>query len=142
DKVQDRVDTLSLRGQGKPKMAQAPSPADVTSDLRGTFKLDKGVLSFSSLHFLVPGTHADMTGEYSLDGNTFDFHGKLKLDAKLSQTVTGWKSLLLKPVDPFFRRNGAGTELPFKITGTRSEPRFGLDFGHKEQNKTETYSAP
>ena len=142
DKVQDRIDSLSLRGQGKAKLAQAPAPADVTSDLRGAFKLAHGVLSFSSLHFLVPGTHADMTGEYSLDGNTFDFHGKLKLDAKLSQTMTGWKSILLKPVDPFFKKNGAGTELPVKITGTRSAPRFGLDFNHKEESPTEESRSP
>ncbi len=142
EKVQNKIDAFSLRGQGKAKLAKQPSPDDVTSDLQGIFKLSDGVLSFSSLHFLVPGAHADMTGEYSLDGNTFDFHGKLKLDAKLSQTVTGWKSILLKPVDPFFSKNGAGTELPFKVTGTRSEPHFGLDFGRKEQNKTETHSAP
>ena len=49
----------------------------------------------------------EMTGKYGLDGNTFDFHGKLGLDAKLSHTMTGWKSILLKPVDPFFRENGA-----------------------------------
>lgn len=142
DKVQNKIDAFSLRGQGKAKLAQQTSPDDVTSDLQGGFKLVDGVLSFSYLHFLVPGAHADMTGEYSLDGNTFDFHGTLKLEAKLSQTVTGWKSLLLKPVDPFFSKHGAGTELPFKVTGTRSEPHFGLDFGHKEQNRTETHSAP
>ena len=142
EKVQNKIDAFSLRGQGKAKLAKQPSPDDVTSDLQGIFKLSDGVLSFSSLHFLVPGAHADMTGEYSLDGNTFDFHGKLKLDAKLSQTVTGWKSILLKPVDPFFSKHGAGTEVPFKVTGTRSEPHFGLDFGHKEQNKTETHGAP
>jgi hypothetical protein len=73
-----------------------------------------------------------MTGEYSLDGNTFDFHGTARMDAKLSQMVTGWKSILLKPVDPFFKKNGAGTEVPFKITGTKSEPRFGLDLGHNK----------
>lgn len=38
----------------------------------------------------------------SLDGATFDFHGLLKTDAKLSQMTTGWKSILLKAVDPFF----------------------------------------
>jgi hypothetical protein len=92
------------------------------------------VLSFSFLHFLIPGTHADMTGQYSLDGNTFDFHGTLKLEAKLSQMTTGWKSILLKPVDPFFHKNGAGTEVPFKITGTRDEPHFGLDFRHKDEH--------
>jgi hypothetical protein len=75
-----------------------------------------------------------MTGRYSLDGNTFDFHGRLKMDAKLSQMTTGWKSILLKPVDPFFAKHGAGTELPFKITGTRDEPHFGTDFHHKTES--------
>jgi len=47
--------------------------------------------------------------------------------------VTGWKSILLKPVDPFFKKDGAGTEVPIKLTGTKSEPHIGLDFGHKKQ---------
>jgi hypothetical protein len=50
--------------------------------------------------------------------------------AKLSQTMTGAKSFLLKAFDPFFRKNGQ-TELPIKITGSREHPSFGLDFGHK-----------
>jgi hypothetical protein len=135
--MQARIDSLSLRSRGKPKAAREHLQVNVPSDLQGTFKLEEGVLSFSFLHFLIPGTHADMTGQYSLDGNVFDFHGKLKLDAKLSQMMTGWKSILLKPVDPFFHKNGAGTEVPFKITGTRSEPHFGLDFHHKEENKNQ-----
>jgi hypothetical protein len=57
--------------------------------------------------------------------------------AKLSQMTTGWKSILLKPVDPFFSKHGAGTELPFKVTGTKSEPHFGLDFGHRDAEAAE-----
>jgi hypothetical protein len=133
EKVQDRIDALSMRSRGKKGLPQGQNELTVTSDLEGGFTLNQGVLSFSYLHFLVPGTHADMTGKYSLDGNTFDFHGLLRLDATLSQMTTGWKSILLKPVDPFFKKHGAGTELPFKISGTREAPRFGLDFGHKEE---------
>ena len=96
------------------------------------FRLANGVLSFSQLRFQVPGTRVNLTGKYSSDGNQFDFHGKARLDAKLSHMVTGWKAILLKPVDPFFSKNGAGTELPVKITGTKSEPHFGTDFGHKD----------
>jgi hypothetical protein len=114
----------------------------VQSDLKGVFSLKSGILSFSKLHFQVPGTKVDMTGEYSLDGNTFDFHGKARLDAKLSHTVTGWKSILLKPVDPLFSKNGAGTEIPVKITGTKSEPHFGLDFGHKSDNEKKADKTP
>jgi hypothetical protein len=104
----------------------------VLAQVSGTFHLNAGVLSFSKLQFTVPGTEVDMTGRYSLDGNEFDFHGKARLQAKLSHMTTGWKSILLKPVDPFFSKHGAGTELPVKITGTKSEPHFGLDFGHHD----------
>jgi AsmA-like C-terminal region len=141
DKVQDRIDSLSLRSQGKAKLAQEHPDVNVPSDIAGTFKLDSGVFTFSQLNFVIPGTHANVEGQYSLDGNTFDFHGTLRLDAKLSQTMTGWKSILLKPVDPFFAKHGAGTEVPFKITGTKDEPHIGLDFGHKDEKKDETPKA-
>jgi AsmA-like protein len=134
EKVQDRIDSLSMRTLGKGAPRKDQSAAQVSSDLQGTFKLGEGVLSFSFLHFQIPGTQADMTGKYSLDGETFDFHGSLRLDAKLSQMTTGWKSILLKPVDPFFHKHGAGAELPFKISGTRDEPHFGLDFRHKDEH--------
>jgi hypothetical protein len=139
DKVQDRIDSLSVRSSGKHEAGRGHADPVVTSDLEGRFTLSQGILSFSYLHFLIPGTHADMTGKYSLDGNTFDFHGVLRLDAKLSQMTTGWKSILLKPVDPFFQKHGAGTELPFKITGTREAPRFGLDFHHKDEHSKEDH---
>jgi len=133
-KVQGKLDSLSLRSQGKPKEAQEHAVEDVPVDLRGLFTLKDGVLSFSQLHFLIPGTHVDMTGDYSLDGQTFDFHGIVRLDAKVSQMTTGWKSILLKPVDPLFSKHGAGTEVPIRITGTESEPHFGLDFDHKDEH--------
>jgi AsmA-like C-terminal region len=128
DKLQTRIDALSLRSLGRPKLAPQASEMTVPTELEGVFGLSHRMLVFSSLHFRVPGTSAVMTGQYSLDGSTFDFHGTLKMEAKLSQMTTGWKSILLKPVDPFFSKHGNGTEIPFKITGTRSEPHFGLDF--------------
>jgi hypothetical protein len=133
EKVQGKLDSLSLRSQGKPKEAQEHAEEDVLVDLRGVFTLKDGLLSFSMLHFLIPGTRVDMTGDYSLDGQKFDFRGKARLDAKLSQMTTGWKSIVLKPVDPFFTKDGAGTEIPIRISGTESEPHFGLDFGHKDE---------
>jgi hypothetical protein len=135
-KVQDRLDAVSVRTSGKLKEKKKDAQEDVPVDLGGVFTLENGLLSFSLLHFLIPGTHVDMAGVYSLDGRTFDFRGTARLDAKLSQMTTGWKSILLKPVDPFFSKNGAGTEVPVRITGTESEPHFGLDFGHKDEHKT------
>jgi hypothetical protein len=134
-KIQGKVDALSMRSQGKPKLAQDNIPDNVRSDLSGVFNLANGLISFSQLQFEVPGTRVNLTGIYSLDGNQFDFHGKARLDAKLSHTVTGWKAILLKPADPFFSKNGAGTEIPVKVTGTKSEPHFGSDFGHKDHDR-------
>ncbi len=141
-KVQGRLDAISLRTQGKHKDALDQTEEKVPVDLRGIFTLANGTLSFSLLHFLIPGTHVDMTGDYSLDGRTFDFRGTVRLDAKLSQMTTGWKSMLLKPADRFFSKDGAGTELPVRITGTESEPHFGLDFGHKDDPKAEKNFGP
>ncbi len=52
-----------------------------------------------------------------------------RLDATVSHMVTGWKSVLLKPVDKFFQKDGAGTLVPITIKGTREAPDFGVDFG-------------
>ncbi|MND06052.1 hypothetical protein D3C83_271980 [compost metagenome] len=50
-------------------------------------------------------------------------------DVKVSQMTTGFKSFLLKAVDPFFGREGGGAAIPIKVTGTRDAPSFGLDAG-------------
>jgi hypothetical protein len=142
DKIQSKVDALSMRSRGKPKLARENAADDVRADLSGVFKLENGLISFSQLQFEIPGTQVNLTGQYSLDGNQFDFHGKARLDAKLSRMVTGWKSILLKPADPFFSKHGAGTELPVKVTGTNSEPHFGSDFGHKDRASTPTEATP
>jgi len=73
-----------------------------------------------------------MAGVYTLDGSKFDFHGQAKLQAHPSQMTTGWKSALLKLADPFFAKQGYGTVVPIEIHGTKGEPHFGLDFGHKD----------
>lgn len=130
--IQGKIDQLSLRGQGEPDKAKAESDhtytANVASDLRGNFTLDDSRITITGLHYNVPGAEIAMSGVYTLDGNQVDFHGTARLQAKVSQMVTGWKSLLLKPVDPFFAKNGAGTQVPISITGTRNNLHFGLDY--------------
>lgn len=141
-KVQDKLDQLSLRGQGEPQKAKQDAAhtinANVASAMKGTFTLNDSRLTITGLHYTVPGADIAMSGAYSLDGNQVDFHGTARLKAKLSQMVSGgWKSLLLKPVDPFFSKNGAGTEVPIQITGTRNHLHFGLNyFGKKDAKKT------
>ena len=124
--VQGKIDSLSRRGQGEPKDMDISS---VISDMKGNFGMRNAVLNFSDLQFGVTGAAINLTGTYNLDNEQLDFHGKLKLKAKLSQTTTGVKSFFLKAVDPFFEGKDAGTVLAIKITGTKDNPTFGLDRG-------------
>jgi hypothetical protein len=124
-----------LRAQGDPKDAK-PGAEDVHSQIVGQFVMERGKLSFSKLNYALPGATVALMGVYSLDGEQFEFSGKMRTDAKVSQMVASkWKSILLKPVDPFFKKNGAGAEIPVKISGTRSAPKFGLDLHHKDKDK-------
>jgi hypothetical protein len=127
--VREKIEGLSRRGLGKPEDDDAGS---AVSELKGNFLLHDGEITFRNLTFGVTGARVELAGSYGLRNEKLDFHGKLRLQAKLSQTVTGMKSLFLKPFDPFFRKNGA-TELPIKVTGTRDQPSFGMDFHHQEE---------
>jgi hypothetical protein len=57
------------------------------------------------------------------------------MEATVSQMVGGWKGALLKPADRFFSKDGAGTEVPIRIEGTRAQPKFGFDFGKKKDGE-------
>jgi len=129
--VSGKIKTLSRKGQGKPEDEDAGSSV---SELKGHFILDNGVLTFRGLTFDVTGAEVALDGTYTLQREDLDFHGKLRMQAKLSQTMTGAKSFILKAFDPFFRKNGQ-TEVPIKITGQREHPSFGLDFHHKDKDK-------
>ena len=139
EKIQSKVDELSLRGQGKTKEIKDGPLPDVASNMNGDFELGAQKITIPDLHYEVPGAQVALSGAYTLDGQTFNFQGTARLQAKLSEMVTGWKSWALKLADPLFMKNGAGTEVPIEITGTRSEPHFGVDldkmFGHKDKQK-------
>jgi AsmA-like C-terminal region len=129
--VQQKVDSLSRHGQGEPKNLDI---TDMVSNLEGQFGLEKKIATFSNLAFDVQGAKVQLTGTYNLENEALDFRGHLLLQAQLSQLTTGVKSAFLKPFDSFFKKNGAGTSLPIRITGTRASPSFGLDF-HDKKNK-------
>jgi hypothetical protein len=127
--IREKLEGLSRRGQGKPQDEDAGS---AVSELKGSFVLRDGAITFRNLSFGVTGATVELAGSYGLRSEKLDFHGTLRLQAKLSQTMTGVKSFFLKPFDVFFRKNGV-TVLPIKVTGTRDQPQFGLDLGHKKE---------
>jgi hypothetical protein len=121
--AQEKVDDLSKRGQGHPKAADET----VASDFNGQFHLDEGVIHFQRLGFRVPGVTVLLDGTYGLETAKLDFQGTASLEAKLSQTTTGFKSFLLKAADPFFKKGSHDAVIPIKIGGTPKSPSFGLD---------------
>ncbi len=133
-KVQDKVDMLSLRARGDPKDAK-PGAADVESQMRGTFLMNRSLIRFSNLSYTLPGGRINLTGAYSMDGQQFNFAGQVFTRATLPHMVASrWKSLLLRPISPFFKGPNGGAEIPVKITGTRSAPKFGLNLFGKEED--------
>lgn len=126
--VQQKIDDLSQRSRGRP---ETEVKGRVLSDFQGEFHLGGGRLNLPSLRFEVPGAKVRLAGDYALRRETLDFRGTMVMDAKVSDTQTGVKKWLLKVVDPLFRRKDGrdGSAVPFRISGKRSNPSFGLDFG-------------
>jgi len=127
DKIQDWVGQLSLRGQGHPKAAKNGGGTDVQSSMQGDFTMAGAQITLPNLKYTVPGAEIDVKGTYGVDGATLDFAGTARTEATVSQLVGGWKGFLLKPADKLFEKNGAGTQVPIYIRGTRESPKFGVD---------------
>jgi hypothetical protein len=124
DAVQGKVDEFSRRGRGRPTDVTIQ---DVASTMHGRFRVKDGVLRFPGLRFGVRGALVQLKGYYVLRGGALDFRGSVRLEARASQTMTGWRSLLARAIDPLLAKDGAGTVLPIKITGTAKQPKFGVE---------------
>jgi len=130
-RIQNRLDGLSVRAQGHPEdvaTASSDKIAEARSNLKTTFSLGHGQMTLSKVDYTMPGVDLILDGVYSMDASAFEFKGHVRTDAKASQMVSGWKHFLLKPIDPFLSRNGAGVELPISITGQKNDVHFGLAF--------------
>jgi hypothetical protein len=122
--VQSKLGAMSARASGEP----GEPPERVVTDLEGRFKLADGTLSLAALKFGIPGATVQLDGTYGLRTEALEFDGTLRMQATISAAAGGGvKSVLLKVVDPFFKKKGAGTVLPIKVRGTREHPKFGLD---------------
>jgi hypothetical protein len=135
--LQGRIMQLSLRGQGRPKELKGSDPSDIDSTMEGDFRMAGAVISLPSLTYTVPGAEVQLKGSYGVVGGALNFEGTAKMDATVSAMVGGWKGFLLKPVDRFFKKDGAGTDIPIHIRGTREHPDFGMDFDRMKSTSAE-----
>jgi hypothetical protein len=132
--VQAKINELSHRGRGRDR----DEPKDsIVSNLEARFTLAGGELALTDLRFAVPGAVVTLAGRYALRSEALDFHGRLLMDASVSETTSGLKRFLLKPIDPLFRKRGGGSAVPIKVTGTREKPDFGLEVGRVFKDKAD-----
>jgi hypothetical protein len=121
--IRQRLDELSRRAQGEPKNLAIE---DVMTEVAGQIHLENEQVNFPMLNFSVPGANVALSGMYDMKESNLDFDGTVRLDAKISQTMTGWKRILIKPFDPIFAKDGAGAVLPLEISGSADHPKFGI----------------
>ena len=128
DKIQKRIAELSLRGQGHPEELKTTDPASILSGMQSSFQLEEGVITLPALSYTVPGAAILLKGTYGLEDGALNFDGAARMEAPVSKMVGGWKGMLLMPADRLLKKDGAETEVPIQISGTREKPEFTIEF--------------
>jgi hypothetical protein len=123
--TEQKLSAFSQRAQGVKSSKLDPSSAgqasnasaDVVSSFNGQAKIRDGVLSTQRITLQMPGVGVDLSGSFNLRNSTVDLTGNLRMQSDISHTTTGFKSALMKPLIPFFKKNNAGAVIPIAITG-------------------------
>ena len=125
DAVQDKIDDLSRKAQGRPADA---SIDEVASHMATRFALRERRVHLSrACRSRCRARRCNWTARIRCDPRRSISPASCCSNATVSQTQTGFKSWLLKPFDPLFRKNGAGTRLAIKVAGTQDQPKIGLE---------------
>ena len=147
ERVSDRdteksLSAFSERAQGKktpdedphkPDQAKSSSPAaDVLSAIKGPAQIRDGIASSQHLTFNIPGAQADLGGTFNFHNKEVHLTGNLRMDTDISHTATGFKSFLLKPLAPFFKKKTAGALVAIAVTGTPGHYQVTQDILHKK----------
>ena len=129
---QSAINKISESARGETKKEQEVDPQTVLSDLKGHAVVRNGIANLSNVSFRVAGALAVLSGTYNLINQQINLHGTLETNGKLSDATTGFKSLALKVITPFFKKKSGVRMVPFKITGTYGNPNVALDVGRKK----------
>jgi AsmA-like C-terminal region len=143
ERVSDReteknLSAFSERASGKrgpntgvdPGKSATEDARDVLSSLKGSASIKNGVASTSGLTFQVAGASAKLAGTFSFHDERVHLTGNLKMDTDISHTATGFKSVLLKPLAPFFKKKNAGAVVPIAVTGLPGHYQVSQDITH------------
>ncbi len=134
--TQRNVDVLSARARGQADKVEDTNqklgndsydPGTVLSNLKGHVVTTNAVANFSNLTFDVPGASAKVSGTFKLRTQEVNLQGYMHLEAELSKTTTGVKSVLLKVMQPFMKKGKRNESvIAIKIGGTYQNPTYSI----------------
>jgi hypothetical protein len=135
-KTERDLSAFSQRAQGR----KAPDTdkdnstpiADAISSLAGLASIRNAVVTTHGLKFTVPGAQATLDGTFNLHTSAVHLLGNVATKADIAKDATGWKSILLKPLAPFFRKKKAGAVIPIAVTGAPGHYKVGQNITHSK----------
>ncbi len=127
---QTEMDAFSARVQAKSAGDPPDDPVEVTANAWSDTTIQNGIANFPDIHVNLPGAQARLHGTFNLLSSKVDLTGRAALERNISHAVTGWKSVLLKPLAPIFRKKDAGAVVSIAVTGTADQPKIGQDLMH------------
>ena len=128
--TQSKLDELSNRARNG-KRPKGVELHQVPSNVRAHVRLRNGNANLSELYFATPGANAVASGSYDLVSQKIDLSGNVALQATLSKAVGGVKSILLLPLNPFFKKGTSGAVLPVRVSGDYTHPVFRISLRKK-----------
>lgn len=139
-KTEKNLSAFSQRAQGKEKPntgveTNGKSPTgetDALSSIKGPARIENGVVQTSGLIFKVAGASAELNGTFRFRDEAVHLTGTLKMNTDISHTSTGFKSFLLKPLAPFFKKKNAGAVIPIAVTGLPGHYKVSQDIAHNK----------
>jgi hypothetical protein len=125
---------FSHRAQGKKDSdyEDGSYPAETLSSLKGRARIQDGIASSQHLMFRIPGAQAELRGIFNFHTKVVHLVGNLRMDADISHAATGFKSFLLKPLAPFFKKKHAGALVPIAVAGGPGHYQVTQDVSHKK----------
>jgi hypothetical protein len=128
--TQQAMDAFSSRVRKGPPGDSQNNPTRVTAEAWSQTRFLNGIAYFPDVHVAIPGAQARVHGDLNLINGNLHMIGKVVLERDISHAATGWKSLMLKPLIPFFRHKSAGAIVSIAVTGTPRHPRVSQDLLH------------
>ena len=129
--LEHKLSQFSERAQGQTS-GENQSVQDVLSSLVGEVTVDDGIASAHDLRFAVPGAWVKLTGFFSFRNGDAKFRGDLHMTSDISHLTTGFKSWMLKPIAPLFKRRNAGAVFPVAVIGSDHKYRVTSDLLHSK----------